>query len=131
MARNFLTKITEYGVPVALEIPLVSWSIKTPTAPTTGKFRFRTRGAWTITEVRAEVGTAASSGDTIVDVHDDATTIFSTQSNRPTIAQSTNGASAAGIDAASIAANSILTMDVDSVGTGAGELTVTVWARRT
>jgi hypothetical protein len=86
-----------------------------------------TGAALTITRVWADVNTAPTGASLIVDVHKDGTTIFTTQSNRPTIT-ATNYEDDGTPDVTTWADGSYLTMDVDQVGsTVAGsDLTVTV-----
>jgi hypothetical protein len=83
----------------------------------------------TISSVRASVGTAPTGASVIVDVNKNGTTIFTTQSARPTIAAS--GFTATGTPAVTTwAAGDYLTVDIDQIGsTVAGaDLTVTVVA---
>jgi len=73
--------------------------------------------AWTITSVRASVGTAPTGASVIVDVNVDGTTIFSTQANRPTIAAAANTSSTVtNMNTTSVANGSYLTVDIDQVG---------------
>ena len=83
--------------------------------------------ARTITAVRASVGTAPTGSNLIVDVNIDGTTIFPTQSERPTVItyQVTSGI----VSRSTTWANgSYVTIDIDQIGsTAAGaDLTVTV-----
>lgn len=75
--------------------------------------------AATITGVRLAVGTAPVDAAILVDVNKAGTTIFTTQANRPTIA---DGASSGGPGAApnvtTLAAGDLLTVDVDQIGSG-------------
>jgi hypothetical protein len=85
----------------------------------------------TIVAVRASVGTAPTGASLIVDVNKGGTTIFGTQSARPTIAVSTNTNKSTGHTVTTWADGEYLTVDVDQVGsTVAGsDLAVTVeWA---
>lgn len=97
-------------------------------APTTGTFRLYAERAMTITQVRASVGTAPTGAALVVDVNKNGTTVFTTQSNRPSIAAGSNTATATAINVTSLAAGDYLTVDIDAVGsTVAGaDLTVTV-----
>lgn len=100
----------------------------------TGTFRVYAPGGatWTISEVRASVGTAPTGASLIVDVHKSGTTIFTTQSNRPTIAVSTNTDLANAIEVTSFASGEYLTVDIDQVGsTVAGaDITVQIYLTR-
>ena len=97
-----------------------------------GPFRHYMKGAWTITQVRASVGTAPTGASVIVDVNKNGTTIFTTQSNRPTIAVSTNTDLADAIDVSALADGDYLTVDIDQIGStiAGSDLTVQVWMRR-
>ncbi len=83
--------------------------------------------AQTIVAVEASLGTQPTGQQYEVDIHKNGTTIFTTQSNRPIIAVSTNRGVAT-LEVTAIAAGEYLTMDIDQVGSGViGEfLTVTV-----
>jgi hypothetical protein len=97
-------------------------------------FRWYARGAWTILAVRASVGTAPTGASVIVDVNKNGTTIFTTQSSRPTIAVSTNTAlNSADPEIDTLANGDYLTLDVDQIGsTEPGQnLTVQVWLEST
>lgn len=72
-----------------------------------------------IDEVHAHVGTAPTGQALIVDVNDDGTTIFTTQGNRPQIAASANDDTSGTPDGGTaVAAGSVITVDVDQVGSG-------------
>lgn len=73
--------------------------------------------AWSITNVRASVGTAPTGASVIVDVNAAGTTLFTTQANRPTIAAGnfTSGAVTA-MNVTTVASGSYLTVDIDQVG---------------
>lgn len=84
-----------------------------------GAFRlYNDSGAtWTITGVRASVGTAPTGASVIVDVNVDGTTIFTTQGNRPTIAVSTSTSGlVTNMNTTSVATGSYLTVDIDQIG---------------
>ncbi len=98
---------------------------------TTGAHRLYndTGSAWTIASVRASLGTAPTGSSAIFDVNVDGTTVFTTQSNRPTIAASgyTSG-KVTNMDVTTVADGSYVTVDIDQIGsTVAGaDLTVQV-----
>ncbi len=97
----------------------------------TGQFRlYNDTGAnWTILGVRASVGIAPDGDSMIVDINKNGTTIFTTQSNRPTIAAGDNtSGNVTNMDVSSVAVGEYLTVDVDQVGSiSAGtDLTVQV-----
>ena len=68
-----------------------------------------------------------SANSTIVDVHKNGTTIFTTQGNRPTIAHDDADNVASGTpDVTSVAAGDVLTVDIDAIATGASGLGVVI-----
>lgn len=72
--------------------------------------------AMTIEEVHAAIDTAPTGAAVIVDVHLNGTTIFTTQSRRPTIAISTNEATSGAVEVTAVAKNDLVTMEVDQIG---------------
>lgn len=110
---------------------LVPYSYTGTLAVTVGTFRlYNDMGAtWTITGVRASVGTAPAGASVIVDVHKNGTTIFTTQANRPTIAAATNtSGNVTNMDVTTVTAGEYLTIDIDQIGstTAGADLTVQV-----
>ncbi len=97
-------------------------------APIVGALRWYPSVAITIIGVRASVGTAPVGGSVIADVHKNGVTIFSTQSNRPTIAAGTFTDLADAINVPAVGAGEFLTCDIDAVGptTPGSDLSVTV-----
>ena len=82
--------------------------------------------ALTVLGVQIAVQTASSSGDIIVDVNDNGTTIFTT---RPQIAQGFTDTTTAAVlnGTISLAAGDRFTFDIDSAGSGAKNLQVTIY----
>lgn len=103
------------------------------TAITTGtaKLTFRMPHAMTVTEVRANLNTASSSGTPTVDINEGGTTILSTKltidSGETT---STTAATPAVISDANLADDAEITIDIDVAGTGAKGLKVTLIGTR-
>jgi len=96
-----------------------------------GTFRLYndTGTTWTITGVRASVGTAPAGAAIIIDVNKNGTTIFTTQANRPTIAAAANtSGNVTNADVTTIAAGEYLTIDIDQIGstTAGADLTVQI-----
>lgn len=95
----------------------------------TGTFRWYNDLGVTLTirSVRANIGTASTSGTPTVDVKVNGTTIYGTSANRPTVAVSalTSGKNT-GFSTTTIADGSYLTADVVVAGTGAADLVVQV-----
>ena len=84
-------------------------------------------GSSTISAVRLLRQTAGSSGSTIIDVHKNGTTIFTTQANRPSVtsAAGNNATDSKAPDDTSLSDGDILTLDIDQVEGGSPD-TVTV-----
>ncbi|HEY9416462.1 MAG TPA: hypothetical protein VIQ30_17035 [Pseudonocardia sp.] len=104
----------------------------TVTAPATGRTRLYndTDVTLQIVAVRASAGVAPTTAALVVDVNRNGTTIFSTQSNRPSIAIGANtSGKVVPLDVVVIAPGDYLTADVDA-GAGAGDLVVQVLAAR-
>ena len=82
----------------------------------------------TIKSVRASVGVAPTGASVIVDVNKNGTTIFSTQSNRPTIPASGFTDLADAINVTALAAGDYLTIDIDQIGStiAGSDLTVQI-----
>lgn len=108
-----------------------SWTGTVPV--TAGPHRFYVEQDSTIVSVRAAVGTAPVGASLICDVNKNGTTIYTTQSSRPTILASTNTALGATPDVTTVTAGQYLTVDVDQVGSSVpgADLTLTVRLRRT
>jgi hypothetical protein len=96
-----------------------------------GTFRLYndTGATWTITGVRASVGTAPAGTSIIIDISKNGTTIFTTQANRPTIAAAANtSGNVTNMDVTTVAVGEYLTVDIDQTGstTTGADLTVQV-----
>jgi hypothetical protein len=74
--------------------------------------------AGTIVDVRARALTGPTGAALIADVNKNGTTIFSTQGNRPTIADGATVSSTTLPDVTSVAAGDYLSLDVDQIGSG-------------
>ena len=72
--------------------------------------------AQTISKVFLSAGTAPTGASVIVDVHQDGTTVFTDQGNRPAITSGNNTGESTSIDVATWAAGSYLTVHVDQIG---------------
>lgn len=101
---------------------------------TTGaaKLTFRAPHAMTLTSIpRISLGTAASTGTTTVDVNVGGSSIFSTLLTITGTATTSVGQTPAVLSTTSIADDAIITVDIDTVGTGARGLKLTLYYRRT
>ena len=98
-------------------------------APLAGALKWSPGVAVTITGVRASVGTAPVGASILVDVNKNGVTIFTTQSNRPTIPAAGTTDDANAIDVPAVSAGEFLTVDIDQVGstTPGSDLTVTIY----
>lgn len=74
--------------------------------------------ALTILEVHIALDTAPIGTSFIVDVNQNGTTIFTTQTNRPEIADGANSDTSGAPDVTTIAKNDVVTIDVDQIGSG-------------
>lgn len=95
----------------------------------TGAFRWYCDAgvSLTILSVRATVGTTSTSGTPTIDINVNGTSIYGTQSNRPTIAVgSVTSGKNTGFSTATIGDGQYLTADVDVAGTGTADLIVQV-----
>lgn len=118
-------------VPSSLPTIVANFTTSGTIATNTGAFRWYndTGKTLTIGTVRASVGTAPTGASLICDVNVNGTTIFSTQSNRPTIAASSNTATSGAKSTTTISNGQYFTMDVDQVGStiAGSNLSVTVY----
>src|SRR4030067_105697 len=93
----------------------------------TAKVTFRMPYAFTVTAVRASLTTASSSGTPTIDINEGGVSILSTKltidANELT---STTAASAAVISDTALADDASITIDIDTAGTGAKGLKVTI-----
>jgi hypothetical protein len=88
--------------------------------------------AGTITDVRAYVDTAPVGAALIVDVNINGVTAFTTQANRPTIADGQKVSSTTAPDVIALAAGDRLSIDVDQIGVGVAgsDLMVSITIKR-
>jgi hypothetical protein len=94
----------------------------------TGKSRIYFEGNFVIDTVRAAVGTAPTGASLIIDVNKNATTIYTTQSARPTIAIGAFTATGNSPAITTFALGDYMTVDVDQVGStiAGSDLTVAI-----
>lgn len=116
-------------VPVAQIIPLIVAISDEITAITTGtaKVTFRVPAAFTVTGVRASLTTASTSGLVTVDINETGTTILSTKLTIDQDEKTSETAVAAPVVSdADLADDAEITIDIDTAGTGAAGLKVTI-----
>jgi hypothetical protein len=98
----------------------------------TAKLTFRAPHAMTLTSIpRISLGTAASAGTTSVDVNVTGSSIFSTVLTITGTGTTSVGETPAVLSTTSILDDSVITVDIDAVGTGAKGLKLTLYYRRT
>lgn len=114
-------------------VEVYTFAITGAVAVATGKSRIYLEGSYVVETVRAAVNTQPTGAALIVDVNKNGTTIYTTQSGRPSISASSNSATGNSPDVTTFAGGDYMQVDVDQVGsTVAGaDLTVTVRLRRT
>lgn len=89
--------------------------------------RFVTPYAGTIQSVYITVESKGTANSTIVDVHKNGTTIFTTQANRPTVAfNDVDGVASGTPDVTAVVAGDVITFDIDAIATGAEGLGIVV-----
>lgn len=100
--------------------PLVlaeTWFFEGSVAVGTGLIAWPAPFALTVVEVVARAATAPTGASLIADVNKNATTIFGTQANRPTIAAGSTAVATAGAASVTTASkNDLYTVDIDQVG---------------
>lgn len=83
----------------------------------TGSFPWIAQASYTIIGARAGVGTAPTGASLIIDINKNATTIYTTQGNRPTIAAAATDSGAGSTpDVTAVVAGDKITVDIDQIG---------------
>lgn len=116
---------------IGVPSPVVASFFQTGTLTVkTGAGRWYIAANATILSVQASVGTAPTGAAVIVDINKNGTTIFTTQTNRPTIAVSTNTSGlVSNMSVTALAANDYLTVDIDQIGSTVAGADLTVQIR--
>jgi hypothetical protein len=98
-----------------------------------GQARLYLTGSYTFVDYTVSVGTPPAGASLIVDINSNGTTLFSTQSNRPTIAAGNRLASTTAPNTTTFGASDYITIDVDQIGstTAGSDLVVAIRMRRT
>lgn len=118
----------------ALTFSLTSFFKTGALTVTTGTQRLPIDGTYTIIGTRLMVGTAPTGANILVDVNKNGTSIYTTQANRPSVADGQNaGGPGAAPDITALVAGDYLTVDIDQVGSSVAgsDLTVTVIVSKT
>jgi hypothetical protein len=115
-----VTKLQADQLNVTVSIQLACSDLTTALTTGTGKAYFRAPYAFTLTAVRASLGTAQTSGSIFtVDINEGGSTILSTKLTIDnTEKTSTTAATAAVISDTAIADDAEITVDIDQVGDG-------------
>jgi hypothetical protein len=97
-------------------------------AQTTGtlKWQWVMPFAATITDIRAALGTAPTGAAFIIDCNKNGTTVYTNQTNRPTVAISGTASTTALPDVTALAAGDIVSFDCDQIGSGAAGSSLSV-----
>ena len=98
-----------------------------------GSFRYPIKGGtFEIVSIAAMVGTAPTGSSLIVDVNKNGVTIFTSQSNRPTISAGGNSAAVGSHSTTTVVDGDYLSVDIDQVGSSVpgSDLVVVVRLRR-
>ena len=86
---------------------------------TTGvnKIGWLSTGAYAITKIKIYSSTTPTGADIIVDIHKNGVSLFTTQTNRPTVVAGTNlGTDRTNMDITTVVENDYVSLDVDQVG---------------
>lgn len=124
--------LTEGSTKVGLLVPFPFTKSGVQTVYT-GTYRFYIDGDFVVSKVRIGVGTAPTGASLIVDVNKNGTTIFTTQSRRPTISASAFTAlNTSTIENGTLTTADYLTIDIDQIGStiAGSDLVVIVWLQR-
>ncbi len=124
-ATNHLTDPNAHG---GRPPQTATFSLTGALAVVTGTGRFYFNRACTIVSVRIAVNTPSAGASIIVDVNKNATTIFTTQGNRPTLAAGANTVLSGTPDITTMAQGDYLSIDIDQIGstTAGSDLSVMV-----
>lgn len=118
---------------VAICEPYIFTQSGSAVVDTNRKSQIKLRHAYAVETIDAYSKVAPTGASIIVDVNKNGTTLYTTQGNRPTIAIGSNASTTTLPDVLTFAANDILSVDVDQVGStiaGGDNLTVVIRLRR-
>lgn len=117
---------------LAHSVEVHTFSVTGALTTQTGKSRIYLEGNYVVETVRASVNTAPTGATILVDVNKNGTTIYTTQSARPTIAISGFTATGNSPAVTTFAAGDYITVDVDQIGStiAGSDLTVTIRLRK-
>jgi hypothetical protein len=123
MARKTVFDRIKAKVFVAGDLPAFalqtfSWFVAGNQAAGAKKASFVMPYAGTIVDVRVRADTAPVGSTALYDINKNGTTMFTTQGNRPTIADGGNNSTTTLPDVTTVAVNDRLTFDNDQIGSG-------------
>lgn len=107
------------GLPVDSSLERMDFTVSGVLNVRTGDFRIPIHGGtFNIVSIAAMVSSAPTGAAVIVDINKNGTTIFGTQSNRPTIAISGTAATVGTWSVTSVTTGDYISIDVDQIGSG-------------
>jgi hypothetical protein len=110
------------GIKWAAETRGIAFYVDDTLSVESGAITFISPVACTVTGGKLTAGTGPAGAALICDIHKNGTTLWTTQGNRPTIADGNTSATITAPDVTAIAQGDVLTLDIDQVGSGtAGE----------
>lgn len=119
MAVKYTRKVQRLNAGNNTALKTVTFYIAGNQSVGTRKFAFVMPEAGTYVGTKLQVGTAPASTALIADVNKNGTTLYTTQGRRPTIAAAgTLSTESATANVTTLAANDVITVDVDQIGTG-------------
>lgn len=127
-----IAEMLSEGITQLFQVPFSrQGTISVTTDSTALRWYNRSGRTLTFTMVELAIVTAPTGAAVLVDVNVDGTTIFSTQSNRPTIAISGNEGNSTTFNTATVADGHYITVNIDQVGSTVvgADLAVVVWMK--
>lgn len=109
---------------------ILPWYQQGTVALVVGKSRVYVEAAYTIDSVRVALATAGSTA-TVIDVNKNDNTIYTTQANRPSLGSAVATVLSTNFNVTTLASGDYLSVDVDTAGTGASDLTVIIRMHKT
>lgn len=118
--------------PIVSESLLAAFSIDGDISVRTGAHRVYIPFAAQITRVSMALGTPPVGASARPDVNRNGTTIFTTQTNRPTVSAGTNFGESTTIENGTLASGDYITADIDTIGstTAGANMVIEVWGKR-
>jgi hypothetical protein len=128
--KHLRVNVTETGVEyvdmTATTKRILVWGAGYPAVGTKVSATYTLPWAGTITKAYANVVTAPSGAAILIDINRNGTTIWSTQSNRLTIADGATSGTQTSFNTTAVFENDVITMDIDQIGSSASGVRLTV-----